>query len=1159
MANCKYAEKLLILKDAGEGVMSRLVWVKKMLTSPTQRPAFFSDQQYGKVTAALIKKFPEFEQNVDKTPGFELLTGKGKQFFEEVEPYYNAFVDAFEFKEAAVAALFEVGSGTVEMKLDENPTLTAAFMDLFVTYAQMNIFVSQVEEKKILLTVFYKIFFFVKCVNEPNYLRVANYLNAFADPIRAMQEEFKTLTTSLGRTLTNVMQLYTKIRTIPVMRKDGALNITLKPEEMAKPITDKFHYQAIYSGDISNWILFGFLLCPETLSLPGAVDLCKFAMSESFVVPVARNLTYSIMTEYDDLFSNYKSKTFNLTKQKKIGKDAIQDAVSKSHLKHKERRTYIRQELNNLHRLFIDEPALMGPKFPLLLCGLSLAKEEVFWYFRHIKAQPPKGFSRKVTDDELRDNRISELIHLMVEFVDLISTHKAEIQSYYLQYLRGPDTRRLSELFSATNFHGMVSAGIGKICNSILDEIKAVDQNDFNHDFKGLRLNWFRVESSLSSLQSNTPIVKVKDVVDRLNLIANHTRYVDDIDRLLDQYASLRELWYYRDSFYETFSRAIKDGPNQPLHAMSFLKVISSFPSNASFWNGEEQAEIGQQAWKDAEKLYQEVCERIIALINEVAKNYLGFEAGLAEINAAYPLLQKRKDYKPPKDFVPPAIPGSESEFRKRAQLDRLRLYERNTWQLCYALNEFSVLNIYDMQSSPREYLRGAIGAAFKQFLRAYCMTEYTDEKHQPQKVIQRPSVFESQVNVYISSLKLMENFIDLDISEIVREVLLSEVWMPALGRNCVSSFEWLNMEETDIKYDGSFLGQYVAWYADFITKKLVPSGAIYSPVRHGFVSKPGSLLKYELYADVFELKAFYRLVGPYGFKMLERELIKFVLLSVSGIKDSCSHNRQMLDELSKNYYAEGPCNEALKKLRDPDGFLQKALGIGNALSFRDLMFEAVEAVSQESVPFIHNVANNAFNQYKRNTFMLSELLPIDQLAHDSGIDTGTADQVLKKFLNKAIGSADAPLMDLLPYLFAASFISNYWREAQYKAAFEAYQHNAHTLAKTISGLITCIKAITLGNPDEREIVNQLKLFLEVSSVILLRMARTTYKQEKLAPVDFPSIIVFMDIFVNESPLLNRELLESCMPYALLRNEWKSLFTVKGGKGAKNENVTGEF
>ncbi len=45
----------------------------------------------------------------------------------------------------------------------------------------------------------------------------------------------------------------------------------------------------------------------------------------------------------------------------------MQDAIPKSFLKHKERRIYLRQEMNSLFHLLSDKPALLGPKFPVII------------------------------------------------------------------------------------------------------------------------------------------------------------------------------------------------------------------------------------------------------------------------------------------------------------------------------------------------------------------------------------------------------------------------------------------------------------------------------------------------------------------------------------------------------------------------------------------------------------------------------------------------------------------------------------------------------------------------------------------------------------------------------------------------------------------------
>jgi hypothetical protein len=48
-----------------------------------------------------------------------------------------------------------------------------------------------------------------------------------------------------------------------------------------------------------------------------------------------------------------------------------------------------------------------------------------------------------------------------------------------------------------------------------------------------------------------------------------------------------------------------------------------------------------------------------------------------------------------------------------------------------------------------------------------------------------------------------------------------------------------------------------------------------------------------------------------------------------------------------------------------------------------------------------------------------------------------------------------------------------------------------------------------------------------------------------------PSVLIFMDKFVEDSPFVTQEVLEACLPYALLRSMYKQLYDTKtqGKKG----------
>jgi hypothetical protein len=80
-------------------------------------------------------------------------------------------------------------------------------------------------------------------------------------------------------------------RTINGLRKDGALNLTLKPEEMTRPITDRYRLELSMTNRMYQWLIYGFLCTPGTFALPGAVDFTKFVISEGFMMPIFRDIS----------------------------------------------------------------------------------------------------------------------------------------------------------------------------------------------------------------------------------------------------------------------------------------------------------------------------------------------------------------------------------------------------------------------------------------------------------------------------------------------------------------------------------------------------------------------------------------------------------------------------------------------------------------------------------------------------------------------------------------------------------------------------------------------------------------------------------------------------------------------------------------------------
>lgn len=112
--------------------------------------------------------------------------------------------------------------------------------------------------------------------------------------------------------------------------------------------------------------------------------------------------------------------------------------------------SYVRQELEALYHLFSDKPALLGPKIQILWAALSLAKEEIFWYFRHVDAAPPEKLKKHykvsvfqlvvvcltiIQAEDFKDKRISSLLHLVDQVVAFVNNHRRVIMTYYLEYM----------------------------------------------------------------------------------------------------------------------------------------------------------------------------------------------------------------------------------------------------------------------------------------------------------------------------------------------------------------------------------------------------------------------------------------------------------------------------------------------------------------------------------------------------------------------------------------------------------------------------------------------------------------------------------------------------------------------------------------------------
>lgn len=1120
----KLPEKLIVLKNTAETLKTRLLY-----TNTQGRVPIASDKANSKIVDILIKKFPE-AGNADNEKGYFDFIGKVKDKSEELEQVFYTFLDCLEWRDVALSTLSEVAQGMTHLKWESNPFLMTAFLELVTHFVQIHVMISLLPERKIQLVLFYKI------KSENLYNKVAQYISDYDAPFRKFVLDFAPSSNRIGPALVGLKDLWNKMTNVSLLRKQGTLSITLNPSQLGLPVQDSLIFGLGSQDKIFSWISFGLVLCPEEFVSADYPIVMKQVLGYNYNFPLYGDLVCHLHGEYIAFFEKYKSKNKNLkvNKEKKNINESLSHASSSTGIKeHKDRRIYIHQELVNLFHLCKDQPGLLGPKFPLVLATLSGAKGEILYYFRHTGQQPPKG--TKTKEEDFKDAKISELIYYMDQTVALILQYRTVIQRYYLEYLTGPDVTKLEELTNSLSSTRNPGAAINTM-TSIIKELQSTSANDFSHNFKGLRLNWLKTEIALSSPTCTVPIDSIPDVITKYLTAVRHTWFVDSIDELLDEHASLRELWYYKDHFANLFDTCLNDASSgYQLHIISLFRLLSTFPSNSLGLTSTDLDNVGRECVQIARKWFGSIHSKTVSLANEIAKSYIIFHNQMSPVNAAYPVLQKTPNFKFDKNFTIPSAPGTESEWKNRAETEQLRANERALFNLCFTLNEVPTFIIYDHSFSPREHIRDSLVFAFKSFSKKSLNSGEGGE-------IQRPSQIEKHLTLYATVIRLIENFIEIDTRKMISEILLGEVYHKNLHGG---KLDWTT--DADFGVDEGLIKPIAQWYIDFIVKRVnsKDNSVCYSVARKGFVSRTGASFQADLWVDLNEFKSLFNLVGPYGFKFIDREMLKYIKENVSNMKDILLANKNVLEDFAKNYRSESHTNEALKKIRDLDNFVTKTIAIGSALQFRELMREAASSVCSEAVPHIFNTISSSFSQYNRNTFSIPELVPLDCLASDVGLEVGTADQALKSWLSKV--SVTDTLWDLLPFMFAAGYTAPSWGSAVYNPVLEAHNNNAHLLSLAVYQLITNLKATSSSTKDEGEIIARLVDFIEVSSFILLRLAKSSTKTlEKQGIHNLPSVLISLDQFLTRCPLVQRNLLEKFLPYALIRSEYSVLYEAKG-------------
>eukprot|EP01102_Stenamoeba_stenopodia_P021742 TRINITY_DN8845_c0_g1_i1.p1 TRINITY_DN8845_c0_g1~~TRINITY_DN8845_c0_g1_i1.p1 ORF type:complete len:1151 (-),score=261.18 TRINITY_DN8845_c0_g1_i1:250-3702(-) len=1135
-------DKFSALLEVGDGLLARLYNIKHVyLPSSKDKLPIYTDAGYAKVVAAFTRKFPDAPSELEKVQGHELFVQRSKNIIDELDPIYFTFVDAMDFKDICLTLFNEFQTTANTFDLTENPHIFGSFMDLIVKFVQVHILLSTIADRKQVLSVYAKAHFYSKISEEPNYNKLGAYILEYEAPLKRMLVDFKNLSSKIGLGLLTIKDPLSKFLGVPEMRKDGLLSLITRPEQMKLPSHDQPLFDALSLQKYFIWIGWICLLIPEEFAVKeGALlNLLRTSLSQYYLLTVYKDEVFFVHQEYENLFSGYKSlnKALKLKNHKKLISESLAAVIGGTMpTRHKDRRVYLRQELTNILNLIQEYPGLLAPKIQLLLAALSMARDEVLWYYRHRAKTPPKSNAKHIREDEFRDERVIELIYLIKHVSDSIRQHADIIKSYYLQYLNTTDHTKLSDIVNQIQKDYHLNNTVTSTFTSLVQTLGSLPDDASQCDFKAWRRDWLRLEAMLSSTSTPLPLNQITHAVARLNLIYYHTQFVDNLEQLLSDCVTLKELNCFRDIVVEEYGKVVESGSVQGSHITTFFDLLNQLPQIATVYFPEEREQIGKDVVDIAQQYVNQISLKIGSLLTEISKQYIAFDAQVAPTQALY----RAKEYKPDKNAVI-VEPGSESEFKSRTAVEGLRTNIRTLSVLLQSLR--STFVVFSSEFTPLVAVRDMVIHHLKDFAFKLAQIPVVDKEFSLQ--IQRPSVIERQLSTYAYVLMTIENYVDLNAAHLIRKVLLHQYYNVA-----VNSTLGIELDQEPTWEPDTFLKPLTTWYVELVTIKMQNNSFTISPSRDSVVNNTSSShIKPAEYASLSELRSLCNLIGPYGVKIIENELFRYIFKQVHALKDILTANKAALEEIAANYTKESASADTIKKMRDLDQFLQRSVYVGNALAFRGLLHQALREVTNDQIPIVYDTVKTLFAQYPNNVQMAQEYVGFDCLAREMGLPVGGAEQPLKSLLATTITTVDADLWALLPYAYAVGFTApKVWGESVFRPLLETYSNNIHNLGLAIITLTSTLRAITTAEASEKDTADLMKKFLEVSSFVLVRQARNPKEvQARYKFASYPSAAVFLDRFVGLVHGLSRDVLENTFPYAIHRSMYRELY--KPGKG----------
>ncbi|KAM0900486.1 hypothetical protein ACQ4PT_020617 [Festuca glaucescens] len=1150
-------EPVVQLSKVAEGLLAKMYRLNSILDYPDPNTHTFSDAfwkagvmpNFPKICTTMSKKFPEHPNKLqlEKVDKFALdaLNENAEGYMRNLEQWIMLLLDLLEFREQVLRIILDLSSTVITLLPHQNSLILHAFMDLICSFVRVNLFSDKIP-RKMILQVYNILHIMLKGGRDCEfYHRLVQFVDSYDPPVKGLHEDLNFVSPRIGEVLEAVGPIIFLSTDTKKLRNEGFLS----PFHPRYPdiLTNSAH--PMRAQDLANvtsyreWVLLGYLVCPDELLRVTSIDVAMVVLKENLVLPLFRDEYILLHENYQHyvlpkvLESKRMAKSgrtkqkesdmeYNIAKQvEKMLTEVHEQALVACDAIHHERRILLKQEVGRMVLFFTDQPSLLAPNIQMVFSALALAQCEVVWYFQHVGIASSKSTRGRTVDIDATDPTIGFILDGMGKLCCLVRKYIAAIKGMVALDLDAT----LKGLFQQV-LH----------CLENIPKTQGENVPAITCDLTDLRKHWLSilmiVTSSRSSinirhLEKATVSTGKEGLVSEGNAAYSWSRCVDELESQLSKHGSLKKLYFYHQHLTTVFRNTMFGPEGRPQHCCAWLGAACSFPECASAIIPEEVNKIGRDSISYVESLIESIMGGLEGLINilDAEGGFGSLEMQLSPEQAALRLNNATRV-----KAVPGLLaPGNESYPDNSLSVKMLEAAMQRLTSLCSVLNDMEPICVLNHVFVLREYMRDCIIGNFRRRFHNIIRTD---------NCLQRPSIIESLLRRHLSIIHLAEQHISMDLTEGIREVLLAESF--------TGLFSNLQVFDRPVETNGggSAIEIICNWYIENIVRDASRTGVVFDATHNCFRSSQpiGGGYLAESFTDKRELKALVRLFGGYGIDRMDKMLKEHTSALLNCIDSALRSNRDALEGLAGSVNSgdriERDAN--LKQIIDIETLADFCIQAGQAITFRELLVEAVGAVLEEKVPLIYSLLKGLTMQLPDEVPDKNEIIRLRRVASSVGVgdkhDAEWVHSILAEY-----NSANDNSWILLPYLCSAFMVSNMWSSAVYDVNTGGFSNNLHCLARCINAVVggseytriakeQRMNSLSNGHTDELQetellsrasaesnIKSAMQLYVKLSAGIVLDSWNDTSRPHivpKLIFLDQLSVRSFTDGFRTNDP-----------------------------------------